>query len=92
MRPIFDARHWQQRAHQAMEVAEEATAIAEAMHDPEAKRLMLGIAGDYMPFTNPDLGPAEDHVDRARWLVGARTLLAGKAGHLGQKLNPRANR
>jgi hypothetical protein len=48
MRLLFDARHWQERAQQAMEVAEEATTIAEGMRDPEAKRLMLGVAGDYM--------------------------------------------
>lgn len=48
MRPLFDARHWQERAQQAMEVAEEATTVAEGMRDPEAKRLMLAVARDYV--------------------------------------------
>jgi len=45
--PVFDAAHWHQRAEEALEVAEEAMTVAEGMRDPEARRLMLGIARDY---------------------------------------------
>ena len=70
MRPLFDATHWQQRAHEAMEVAEEATTIAEGMRDPEAKRLMLGVARDYVAQARHAETLAES----------VRLLAEGKAG------------
>ena len=40
MRPLSDSRYWRDRA-------EEATTMAEAMHDPVARQLMLDVAKEY---------------------------------------------
>jgi hypothetical protein len=68
MRLLFDARHWQERAQQAMEVAEEATTIAEGMRDQEAKQLMLGVASDYKAQARH----AEWRAESARLLAAGR--------------------
>jgi len=41
---LNNAKHWRERA-------DEARAVAEGLHDPDAKRMMLGIAETYEKLT-----------------------------------------